>query len=142
MYTWTQAVWQSHQGPPLDLNLWGLSCFYDCLQTWSKRAHWEKTIQNRGHLMYMYTVRIYIKNANTIALPACHQNCFMGPELLPTNHNGDISQEVSAAESIEIEQHVTSMASEFNAAICCTRHIVHLHKNYSKSIKILAKIKK
>lgn len=63
----------------------------------------------------------------------------MGLELLPTDHNGDISQDVSAAEPVEVEQHVTGMAGEFNAAVCCTCHFVHLHRNSSKYSKTFAK---
>lgn len=63
----------------------------------------------------------------------------MGLELLPADHNGDISQDVSDAEPVEVEQHVTGMASEFNAAVCCTWHFVHLHKNSSKYCKYLQK---
>ncbi len=54
----------------------------------------------------------------------------MGPELLPTDHNGDIGQDVSAAEAVEVEQHITSMASERNAAVCCTWHRSPAHKAF------------
>jgi hypothetical protein len=39
-------------------------------------------------------------------------------EALTVNLDCDIRQDISAAEAVEVEQNITSMAGELNAAIC------------------------
>lgn len=67
----------------------------------------------------MYRFQNGVIGPKTNALPACHQNRLVCPKLLPTDQNGDIGQDVSAAQAVEVEQHITRMASECDAAVCC-----------------------
>lgn len=50
----------------------------------------------------------------------------MSMKLLPFHLNGDISQDVPAAEAIEVEQNVASMACELNTAICSHGHAIKI----------------
>lgn len=44
--------------------------------------------------------------------------------MLPVHLYGDVRQDVPAAEAVEVEQDVTCMACELNAAICSRGHAV------------------
>lgn len=50
----------------------------------------------------------------------------MSVKLLSVHLYGDISQDVPAAEAVEVEQDVTCMACELNAAICSRGHAVEI----------------
>lgn len=47
-------------------------------------------------------------------------------KMLPVHLYGDISQDVPAAEAVEVEQDVACMACELNAAICSRGHAVKI----------------
>lgn len=40
---------------------------------------------------------------------------------VPDPH-GDVSEDVSAAQAVEVEQHVSCMPCELDAAVCCAAH--------------------
>ena len=60
----------------------------------------------------------------------------MCPELLPADQDGDVRQDVSAAQPVQIEQNVTGMARELYAAVCRASHFVKLCKAGKESIQI------
>lgn len=60
------------------------------------------------------------------ALPASHQNGLVSVELLPLHLDGDVGQNVPAAEAVEIQEDVAGMARELNAAISGHGHSVEI----------------
>lgn len=61
-------------------------------------------------------------------VPAGHQNCLVSREALPVHLDGDVGQQVPAAEPVEVEQDVARVARELNTAICRHGHSVKLSK--------------
>lgn len=59
-------------------------------------------------------------------VPASHQNGLVCVELLLLHLDGDVGQNVPAAEAVEIQQDVTSVARELNAAISGHGHSVEI----------------
>lgn len=59
-------------------------------------------------------------------LPAGHKDRLVCAEALAVHLDGDISQDIPAAESVEVEQDVACMASELYAAICRRGHDVRI----------------
>lgn len=55
-------------------------------------------------------------------LPAGHEDCLMGSKLLPAHHYDNISQDVTAPESIKVEKNVTGMAGELDTAVSRRGH--------------------
>lgn len=58
--------------------------------------------------------------------PAGHEHRFVSVKLLPSYKNGDVGEDVPAPQAIEVEEHVTCMASELDAAVCCATHAIRL----------------
>lgn len=60
-------------------------------------------------------------------IPACHEDGLVSSKLLSADKDGDISQDVPAAQPVQIEQNVTRMASELDAAVRCASHFVKIY---------------
>lgn len=61
-----------------------------------------------------------------VTAPAGHQDGLVNMELLPVHLDGDVGQDVPAAEAVEVEQDVACMARELNAAISGHGHSVKI----------------
>lgn len=57
----------------------------------------------------------------------------MGTKLLSVDQNGDVCEDISAAQPVQVEQDVAGMACELDAAVCCTRHFVKICNERSGS---------
>lgn len=55
--------------------------------------------------------------------PAGHQDCFVGSELLPVHDDDDVSQDIPASKAVEIEEDITRVAGELDAAVCRRGHL-------------------
>lgn len=58
----------------------------------------------------------------------------MGSELLTAHHDDNISQDVTAAEAIKVEKHVTGMAGELDTAVSRGGHFVFTWKEKGRSL--------
>lgn len=58
----------------------------------------------------------------------------MCTELLPVHQDGDIGEDVSAAQPVEVEQHVAGVARELYAAVCCARHLLKICKHETNKL--------
>lgn len=61
-----------------------------------------------------------------VTAPAGHQDGLVNMELLPVHLDGDVGQDVPAAEAVEVEQDVACVARELNAAISGHGHSVEI----------------
>lgn len=59
-------------------------------------------------------------------IPAGHQDGLVSMKMLSVHLYGDISQDIPAAEAVEVEQDVACMACELNAVICSHGHSVKI----------------
>lgn len=59
-------------------------------------------------------------------IPAGHQDSLVSGKALSVHLDGDVSQDVPAAQAVEVEQDVACVAHELNAAICRHGHSVKI----------------
>lgn len=62
-------------------------------------------------------------------VPASHENSLVCAKLLSVHQDGDICENVSAAQTIQVEQNITCMARELYAAVSCASHFVKFCKS-------------
>lgn len=68
----------------------------------------------------------YSITVSDLMVPAGHQYGLVSMKMLSINMYGDISQDAPAAEAVKVEQDVTCVARELNAAICSHGHSVEI----------------
>lgn len=50
----------------------------------------------------------------------------MCTKLLPVDQDGDVRENVSAAQPVQVEQDIARMPGELYAAVCCARHLIYV----------------
>lgn len=60
--------------------------------------------------------------------PASHENGLVCAKLLSVDQDGDVGENISAAQPVQVEQDITGMPCELYAAVCCTSHFVEFCK--------------
>lgn len=67
---------------------------------------------------------MYLKLKDKHRLPASHKNCLMCTKLLSVDQDGNICEDVPAAQPVQVEKDITGVACKLYAAVCCAGHFV------------------